>query len=201
MKLFINKGICERKWNDNVKIEEDSKLKLSIPNYLETERRQEYIRFILPDIKERALEKDFLLDNVTLEKTSKNTYHAIYSEKHGEPYMYALLRSTEVVPDDVYIPASMRDRVKVLRRMRFFDDEVDYGDFLSNVYLIKIKLDLDESLPVYLTYSDSCLLKEHFVFYRLACDKKYHVTDILNTHIQLNKNNIEEYISLAHLCE
>ena len=44
MKLFINSGICERKWNGNVQIEELEKsgLKLTIPNYLIKKRKNEF---------------------------------------------------------------------------------------------------------------------------------------------------------------
>ena len=47
MKLFINKGICERIRNGNVKVNKlpDSKIKLSIPNYIESKKEHEYIDF------------------------------------------------------------------------------------------------------------------------------------------------------------
>ena len=156
MKLFINEGICQRIWNGNVKVNklpDCNKIKLSIPNYLEFKGKNEYINFILPDLTARDFLKNILLEDVTLKKTSKNSYHT--EEAKENIAIYALLRATENIPDDIFIPASMQHRVKVIRRMRFVDDEVGYGQYLSNVYLIKIYLDVDESLPVYLASTNA----------------------------------------------
>ena len=203
MKLFINEGICEWKRKGNVKIKElpNSKLKLSIPNYVEKEAKQEDISFIFSGITERYFEKDCLLKNITLRKTSKNRYYVEDnpSEKE-ERYIYALIRGLgSCIPDDV--PTCMKDKVKVLRRLRFSDHEIDYGDFLSNIYLIKIKLNISESLPVYFTDSTPFSLTEHYVFYRAPWDKEYHVSEKLETYILLNERNIGEFISLSSLCE
>ena len=135
MKLFINSGVCERIWNGNVKIKQSigkSKLSLSIPNYLEEKRRNEDINFVfnIEGISKKSFEKDLLFENISLRKTSKNSYSIDFSKKTSERYMYALIRSTAVVPDDVVIPYAMKDKVTVLRRIRFIDDEVDYGSFL-----------------------------------------------------------------------
>ena len=107
--------------------------------------------------------------------------------------IYALIRSTEVVPDDVYIPKEKSKNVKVIRRIRFVDDECDLGDFLSNVYFIKIKLDRKEKLPVYLTYEDSENLWKAIVFSR-----NVEGTWIANTEIKPDKNE-GKYISLSEL--
>ena len=207
MRLFINSGICERKWNVNIESKQyaDKKqLCLSIPNYLETKQREEMIKFIFDDIEEiseKTLEKDYLLKDILLCKTNKNTYHIRYSEKNHEEYMYALIRSTATIPDDIFIPTSLKHKVKVLRRIRFIDDEVDYGDFLSNVYLIQINLDYHESIPIYLAYNNPYILKMHYVVYRtdylLA---RYEVTKKLETFIYIDKYNKDEYISLSELC-
>lgn len=201
MKLFINEGICERIWNGNVKVNKlpDSKIKLSIPNYIESKKKHEYIDFILPDIAERDFLKDILLEEVTLKEISKNLYHT--EETTENISMYALLRATEIVPDDIFIPASMKDRVKVMRRIRFVDDEVDYGSFLSNVYLIKIYLNVDEYLPVYLATENAMVLNRHYVFSFPSWYGEYQVSEKLKTCIIVNDSNREEYISLSSLCE
>lgn len=201
MKIFINDGICGRIWNGNVKVNKlpDSKIKLSIPNYIESKRKHEYIDFILPDITEKDFLKDILLEDVSLKKTSKNIYHTEESKENIS--MYALLRSTEIVPDDIFIPASMKDRVKVMRRIRFVDGEVDYGSFLSNVYLIKIYLNLDECLPVYLASEDARVLNRHYVFSFPSWYREYRVSKKLKTMIIINDANRDEYISLSSLCK
>lgn len=131
--------------------------------------------------------------NLVLEECTEN--RIVFSEKYdsctGE--IYALIRSTEVVPDDVYIPKEKSKNVKVIRRIRFVDDECDLGDFLSNVYFIKIKLDRKEKLPVYLTYEDSENLWKAIVFSR-----NVEGTWIANTEIKPDKNE-GKYISLSEL--
>ena len=201
MKLFINEGICERIWNGNVQVTElpDSKIKLSIPNYIQSKREHEYVNFILPDVTERDIRNDILLEEVSLEKTRENTYH--FKKSKGNRQMYALLRSTEVIPDDIFIPASMKDRVQVVRRMRFIDDEVDYGGFLSNVYLIKLFLGRDDYLPVYFTTDFPQVLTKHYVFYNPSWNEGYRVSDKLETMILINASNRKDYISLSSLCE
>lgn len=164
---------------------------MSIPNYLEEEQRHENINFIfnIEGISKKSFERDLLFENISLRKTSKNSYSIDFSKKTSERYMYALIRSTAVVPDDVFIPSAMKDKVTVLRRIRFVDDEVDYGDFLSNVYLIKIDLGCHESIPIYLAYDDPKLLEEHYVFYKTNWHEEYHISKKLTTFIYIDEYN------------
>lgn len=205
MKLFINSGVCERIWNGNVKTKQSPgklQLRVSIPNYLEEEQRHENINFVfnIEGISKKSFERDLLFENISLRKTSKNSYSIDFSKKTSERYMYALIRSTAVVPDDVFIPSAMKDKVTVLRRIRFVDDEVDYGDFLSNMYLIKIDLGCHESIPIYLAYDDPKLLEEHYVFYKTNWHEEYHISKKLTTFIYIDEYNKNQYISLSELC-
>lgn len=204
MKLFINSGVCKRMWNDNVKIRNlpNGKTKISIPNYLGEVREQEFINFILPSIAKKDLKKGIVVEYVKWSQTRRNTY---VFDKHldlgNETCIYAIIRNTEIVPDDVFIPANKKDCVTVLKRMRFVDSEADLGDFLSNVYFIKIKLDSNDSLPVYITTTQPSVLDEHYVFYREPWNNQYYVTDIMETYIRINRKNKDEYISLSTLCK
>lgn len=204
MKLFINAGVCERKWNNNVKFNElpYGGLKLRIPNYQEKQKRHEYIGFTLPKCKETDLEKDMLFKSVRLTVISPKFLYHVYNGDANEEEMYALLRSARAVTDDLFIPASMRDKVTVMQRIRFVDDEVDYGDYLSNVYLIKIKLKKKESLPIYMSYENPYSLDDHYVFYRSDFERgEYSVSNLLKTYILINDSNRNDYISLSSLCE
>ncbi len=195
MRFFINKGICKRKYNGNVSVrQKDGIVTLRIPNYDEVTKEQQYVEFIIPHIEESMLKTDLWIYNLVLEEITEN--RIVFSEKYdsctGE--IYALIRSTEFVPDDVYIPKEKSKDVKVIRRIRFVDDECDLGDFLSNVYFIKIKLDRKEKLPVYLTYEDSKNLWKAIVFARNA-----EGVWIANTEIKPEKNYDGKYISLSEL--
>ena len=201
MKLFINSGVCERKWN--VKIRKGaSKLQLclTIPNYLEEKKKLEEIKFVfnIKGLRKESFNRNLILEDIYLEKIDNNSYVINPADKKSEKYMYALIRNASVVLDDVFIPRCMKDKVEVLRRIRFIDDEVDYGDFLSNVYLIRIKLECRESLPVYLTCSKPSVLREHYVFYRTDYNKEYCVSEKLKTFIYVKEN---QYISLSELCK
>lgn len=212
MKLFINSGVCERIWNgENVKIKQTigkSQLCLSIPNYLEDKKKQEDINFVfnIEGINKESLEEDLLLENISLQKTSKNSYridsyNIDSSKKTSERYMYALIRSNASIPDDVFIPSYMKDKVTVLRRIRFIDTEADYGDFLSNVYLIKINLGWHESIPIYLASENPYVLRDHYVLYKLnSWNGEYCISEKLETFIYIDKYNKNQYISLSELC-
>lgn len=203
MKLFINSGVCERLWDGKIESEKNngiSKCCLSIPNYLKNGHKQKNINFVfyIEGINEKSFEKDLLLENVSLVKTSENYYSINNSEEILEDYIYALIRGTNIVPDDVFIPVDMKDNVTVLQKIHFIDQEVDYGVFLSNVYLIKIKLDYNESIPIYLTYKNPKLLERHYVFYKTWYGECT-VSEKLKTFIYINESNKDKYISLSEL--
>lgn len=207
MKLFINSGVCERIWKGNIEIkhsEGKSQLCLYLPNYLEDKKKEENIEFIFNNIKgltrEALIENDIFLKKISLSKMSKNSYQIESSKKRLEPYMYALIRSTACLPDDVFIPACKKHKVTVLQRMRFIDAEVDLGQFLSNVYLIAISLDCHESIPIYLASCGSNCLEQHYVFYKTDFDETYGVSKELKTFIYIDKYNKNQYISLSKLC-
>lgn len=195
MRLFINEGICKRKWNRNVSIrQKDGIVTLRIPNYDESTKKQSYVEFIIPNVKRKMLKTNRWIYNVLLEDYSEN--RIVFSESYeyytGE--IYALLRSTEVVPDDIFIPEEQRKNVKVLKRLRFVDSECDLGDFLSNVYLVRIKLDRGEKLLVYLTYEDSKNFRKAIVFRRNVLGMW-----AANIEIKPDKNAEGKYISLSKL--
>lgn len=80
------------------------------------------------------------------------------------------------------------------KHLRFIDDECDLGDFLSNVYFIRIKLDRGEKLPVYLTYEDAKNLRKAIFFRRNALGMWN-----VSVEIKPDKNYDGEYISLSEL--
>ena len=56
LRLFINKGICKRKWNGNVSVrQKDGIVTLRIPNYDEATKEQTYVEFIIPNAKRKML--------------------------------------------------------------------------------------------------------------------------------------------------
>ena len=174
MRLFINEGILKRKWNGNVSIrQKDGRVTLRIPNYDEVTKEEPYFEFIIPNAKRKMLKNNLW----------------IYT---GE--IYALLRSTDVVPDDIYISKTQRKNVKVLKRLRFVDSECDLGDFLSNVYFIRIKLNRREELPIYLTYENAKNLRKAIVFRRNSLG-------MWNANIEVKKisNTEGKYISLSEI--
>lgn len=142
MRLFINKGICKRKWNGNVSVrQKDGIVTLRIPDYNKETNREPYVEFVIPNVKRKMLKTNRWIYNLVLKEITENriVFEEEYDPCTGE--IYAIVRSTEAVPDDVFIPKAKKNKVKVIRRLRFVDGECDLGDFLSNVYFIRIKLD------------------------------------------------------------
>ena len=116
-------------------------------------------------------------------------------------YCNALLRSTGVVPDDIFIPKDKKEKVEVIRRIRYLDTEAEIGEFLANIYLIKVKLEKDESIPIYYASRKTRCLTKHDVIYRSSLHKnEYSVETGLTTWIMLNDKNKSDYISLSKLC-
>lgn len=169
MRLFINSGVCKRKWNGNVSIRrKDGMLTLIIPNYNPKTSKQEHVEFILPtNCTKKMLKKDVIISNLSLEETSENRY--IFAETYYNDYsrIYALVRNADTVSDDIYINSEEKSKIKVIRRLQFVDDECDYGDFLSNVYFLEIKLNPNEKVTLYPTYqNNSSQLDREIVFNR-----------------------------------
>lgn len=169
MRLFINSGVCKRKRNGNVSISrKDGMLTLIIPNYNPKTSKQEHVEFILPtNCTKKMLKKDVIISNLSLEETSENRY--IFAETYYNDYsrIYALVRNADTVSDDIYINSEEKSKIKVIRRLQFVDDECDYGDFLSNVYFLEIKLNPNEKVTLYPTYqNNSSQLDREIVFNR-----------------------------------
>ena len=195
MRLFINEGVCKRKWNGNVSIrQKEGIVTLRIPNYDEATKEQPNVEFIIPNAKRKMLKTNRWIYNVLLEEITENRIVFAESCEYYTGEIYALLRSTEVVPDDIYVSKWRRKNVKVLKRLRFVDDECDLGDFLSNVYFVRIKLDRGEELPVYLTYEDAKNLRKAIVFRRTPIGMWN-----VNIEVKPAKNDKGEYISLSKL--
>lgn len=201
MKLFINAGFGERKYIYKMKQLKNGDLKIRIPVYSEKAKTTTYLYFTLPDCTEQDLETDTLFPSILLKNDDVNAFHFKESKTKNENGIYALVRSMNAIPDDIYIPASMKHAITVIKRIRFVDDEVDFGDFLSNVYFIYIQLEENECLPLYLSYEEPFCLNKHYVFYKSEYTHSYHVTKQLETYLILTSKNRNNYISLSELCK
>lgn len=209
MYFYMNDGVYEREWTYNL-IRLKQKKVLRFSNYLEEDRKEKNIYFEFDDneneISTEKLKKGFLLQNVTVKMKQNNAKYELSrckecnKDREKNNVFFALLRSTTTVPDDVYIPRKMKENVEVIQRFRVIDGEADYGDFLSNIYFIKIKLNVGQSLSIFYTHTKPYVLKEHDVIYRQKLDDStYEVIRGLKAHIIMDKQNRQDYISLSEL--
>ena len=201
MNFFINKGLFEREWNFEI-TSVNGKTQFSIPEYVEKKRRHYQLYFLFDGIvNTEDLKENLFVKNVTMEKVKKDMYYLAKTTEKNNDGVYALLRSTGVVPDDIFIPKDKKEKVEVIRRIRFMDAEAEIGEFLANIYLIKVKLDKDESIPIYYAARKTRCLTKHDVIYRSSLHKnEYSVETGLTTWIMLNDKNKSDYISLSKLC-
>ena len=125
MKFFINDAILRKECSEIKKIG-NHEIELVIPNYLEDKGKCEDIKFLFQTASMN--QEDILLDNISLKKINKNIY-CIRNSNKTEKCMYALLRSREIIPDDVFVPVAEKDKIKVLRKICLDDMEVDMGFF------------------------------------------------------------------------
>ncbi len=199
MRLFINSGICDRKWNGNVSIRQKKGIvTLRIPEYSEETLTQKHVEFVIPNLKRRMLRTNTWVLNLKLQEEASSKERFIFTDTY-DPYVggiYALLRSTVMVPDDIFIPADKKDKIKVIRRIRFVDGECDLGNFLSNVYFVKIMLDRKEKLPVYLTYDNARWVRKYIMFSRNAEGNWNAQQESKDKNIY---NSEGQYISLSEL--
>ena len=201
MNFFINKGLFEREWNFEI-TSVNGKTQFSIPEYVEKKRRHYQLYFLFDGIvSTEDLKENFFVKRVTMEKVKKDMYYLAKNTEKNNDGVYALLRSTGVVPDDIFIPKDKKEKVEVIRRIRYLDTEAEIGEFLANIYLIKVKLEKDESIPIYYASRKTRCLTKHDVIYRSSLHKnEYSVETGLTTWIMLNDKNKSEYISLSKLC-
>ena len=201
MNFFINKGLFEREWNFEI-TNVNGKTQFSIPEYVEKKRRHYQLYFLFDGIvSTEDLKENLFVKRVTMEKVKKDMYYLAKTTEKNNDGVYALLRSTGVVPDDIFIPKDKKEKVEVIRRIRYLDTEAEIGEFLANIYLIKVKLEKDESIPIYYASRKTRCLTKHDVIYRSSLHKnEYSVETGLTTWIMLNDKNKSEYISLSKLC-
>ena len=201
MTFFINKGLFEREWNFEI-TSVNGKTQFSIPEYVEKKRRHYQLYFLFDGIvSTEDLKENRFVKRVTMEKVKKDMYYLAKTTEKNNDGVYALLRSTGVVPDDIFIPKDKKEKVEVIRRIRYLDTEAEIGEFLANIYLIKVKLEKDESIPIYYASRKTRCLTKHDVIYRSSLHKnEYSVETGLTTWIMLNDKNKSEYISLSKLC-
>ena len=201
MNFFINKGLFEREWNFEI-TSVNGKTQFSIPEYVEKKRRHYQLYFLFDGIvSTEDLKENLFVKRVTMEKVKKDMYYLAKTTEKNNDGVYALLRSTGVVPDDIFIPKDKKEKVEVIRRIRYLDTEAEIGEFLANIYLIKVKLEKDESIPIYYASRKTRCLTKHDVIYRSSLHKnEYSVETGLTTWIMLNDKNKSDYISLSKLC-
>ena len=199
MYFYMNAGTCEREWTYNL-IQTKQKKVLKFSNYLEKEQKEENVYFWFDYIDEE-IKKGLFFKNATLE-INKNRYNVVQSkenDKKEDNILFALLRSTKGINDEIFIPSKMKENVEIIQRLKVIDVEADYGAFLSNIYLIKIELEKNQSLPIFYSYTKPYALMSHDVIYRQRNNDRYSVIKGLTTYILMNDQNKKEYIPLSDM--
>ena len=204
MMFFINPEVCKRSETYELNFLEPDRLKLTIYNFLSrkgNETEEECIEFTFCGAKPEDMKcfyRGFGL-NAKIEKTGENEYQICSDDTTDTNVLYALIRGTKYVNDEIFVPSSMRDNVEVIRRIRPVDEKRNYGAYLGNVYLIKVTLDDYECLPIYYAHEKTKVLKYHDVIYKTKKECDYRIYNGLETYILLNDKNRGEYVALSKL--
>lgn len=194
MYFYMNDGVCKRSRTYNIEaLKQKIVLSFQDCNILKTKSRTVKIEFCNTEKKVLNVEsfkKDIFLKDVILEQKDSKTY-TIISQLRGKNYgtCIALLRNTSTIPGEIYIPKKMTENIDIIRQIKIADIEADYGDFISEVYLLKVKLKCNQELPIFYNHieHDAILNKKNGICEVVQGLKTYH----------MNKN---DYISLSDLC-
>ena len=93
MRLFINKGICKRKWNGNVSVrQKDGIVTLRIPDYNKETNKEPYVEFVIPNVKRKMIKTNRWIYNLVLKEITENriVFEEEYDPCTGE--IYAIVR-------------------------------------------------------------------------------------------------------------
>lgn len=136
--------------------------------------------------------------NIFLENVSVSTSNGQTRIRTGAPQpgiIYALLRESDCIPDDVFIKCSHSSCFEPIKHIKYKTCEPDFGCYTASVYFVKIVLDCDEYVHVYFAGKNSFHFEKHIAFY---CDDNMCVNffDNMRTFVQ---NDPLEFMSLSEL--
>ncbi len=213
MNLFISKSICSQDIQHRISYTVNKNLKLVIPNLLGGEKKEE-ISFVFYNLElitpQKLYNQDIFLPNIKLRGNAKNTYAFEPSKAFKpSPLLYALLKCPYPYQDDIFIPVSMQNSIRIIKHIKNSNSLDNFDNDFSNIYFVAITLKPNESIPIYFSSIGASSLNDHCVIYRQqkfdytkkdfidSCDVFYG----LKTFILLNEQNRHNYISLSELCE
>lgn len=203
MKLFISKGLWKYR-NYQIKLEkvDNKRTKLIICNLQDVSNSEEEyknIEFIIPksSIDLKTTWNDYITSSSKLRKTAHG-YTFDEAASDNSRVIYALLHYEKVVPSEIYIHDSMKSYVEVLENIKFYDVEPDYGEYLVNLYFVKITIPQNKTIPFYFSWkSDLKILENHLIF----SNTPYYGLEVRNgkTYIILDSSETKNYIPLSKL--
>ncbi len=202
MAFFINSGVFAHEACKIARSKEgNGSFVLTVPNYVLTTNAHEEIKFIFHgytgnNLLEYKRDWTFKGPTVLLQTTDSTEYFVDFTEDPKDNLsMYALLRSDDAFPDDIFIPSNMKDKVEVLRRLRFKDSEPDLAGFLSNVYLVKISLSSGESIPIHFSAINSANTGKYRII--TNTENTYKISNEIDISLLEHKDNLRNLISLS----
>lgn len=141
--------------------------------------------------------------SIDISKLIHNGNEYIFEKEEGidntqDNCIYALLYVGRMIePGEMYISKEYKEKITVLEKFEFYVHNFLSEKFIDKMYLIKIDLSIDESIPIYLSTEKTDSLCNHITFYRTSFEMLS--AKECNSLIILNKKNRECYIALSEL--
>lgn len=186
--FLVCKDILYGLYLDSYAHRKDSKVILTIPT---DSRENEIFSFDYFPI-DSLEKKNILLKNAIVTITNSKT--DVYSGESEPGTIYALLRVSNCIPDDVFINKKHLSNFKLIKKISYTTCEPDWGSYTATVYFVKITLKPDEFVHVYFASKNAYFLKEHIAFY---CDDDMKIT--FKDNLQTFVTNDSEFLSLSEL--
>lgn len=159
MKLLINADVIRSQAIEVIRNEKNSTI-LKI-KYFENKVQKEYLFEIPYNIMYRLQ-----LINGLSKIESKDGCKFVYAENDEDQSVYAILHSEELYPSDVFVPINKKENVKVLKKFKYPNYNIEYGNFVSTIYFVKLKIEDQKTLAIYMGPKDSKMQNKNFELYR-----------------------------------
>lgn len=141
------------------------------------------------------VQEDILLKNLVNEGNKQVIKLSTRSSKRNDSNLssyIAVLIPCKEGACEIFAMTRQQAYIEVLKKIEILDFSQAFGDYVNDIYVLKITVPKEESVPIYIARKDAKALKTHYVFLEDGTVKK------CSTYIQMNPRTKIEYTPLSN---